>query len=121
MCGDPKRLWYPQRSTCYATREKEAALAKYQALHAEATVRVWHNGDETSWSKERDDSHPYRYDMGVTVWVAERDVNPDDDFLSQSDPLDGEVADEGSETTDSCSRPTAIASSAESAAKPKNP
>lgn len=79
VCSDPNVLFYPQRTTCYATREKEAALAKWQALHANAP---WHNGTESSWSKVQDEGHPYRYDMGVTLWVATRDVNPDDQFLS---------------------------------------
>lgn len=85
VCADPNIPWYPQRAICYATREKEAALAKYQALHAEDTGHVWHNGTETSWSKVRDAGHPYRFDMGVTVWVATRDVNPDDKFLTDSE------------------------------------
>lgn len=86
MCSDPTVLWYPQRSVCYATREKEAALAKYHALHDAESGHVWHNGDETSWSKVRDDDHPYHYMHGVSVWVARRDVNPDDHFLTSSVP-----------------------------------
>lgn len=38
--------------------------------------------DAGSWAKKRTTSHPFRFDEGVTIWVAETDVQPDDDFLS---------------------------------------
>lgn len=79
VCADPKKPWYPQRTVCYPTMEREAAAAKYARLHSELK---WHNGDFTSWAKDPDDSHPYSYEMGVTVWVAQQDYNPNDAFLS---------------------------------------
>lgn len=87
VCGDPAKLWYPQRSTCYATREREAAVAKFNALHTEKSGRVWHDGTESSWSKVRDDDHPYKFDMGVKIWVGQKDYSPDDRFLSAPDLL----------------------------------
>lgn len=80
MCGDPERLWFPQRAICYATRERESAWARYRALHEKAP---WHDGTESSWSEKQDVDHPYHFDHGVTVWVASQDVNPSDDFLAQ--------------------------------------
>lgn len=81
MCADPKKQWYPQRTVCYPTMEREAATARYARLHAANTGRVWHDGTFTSWTKEPDEGHPYRYDMGVTIWVAQKDYSPEDTFL----------------------------------------
>lgn len=82
LCTDPDSTWYPQRSICYATREREAAEAKYAALHEK---RPYHDGTYESWAEKRTDDHPYHYSDGVTIWVAEQDVNPDDKFLDPPD------------------------------------
>lgn len=58
-----------------------AARRKYDDLHQD---RPFHDGTFTSWAKEADRDHPFRYDDGVTVWVSSEDLTPDDDFLSRS-------------------------------------
>lgn len=82
VCGDPAKRWYPQRTVCYPTMEREAAAAKYGRLHSD---RPWHDGAFGNWSGKPSDLTPYRYDMGVTVWVAQKDYSPDDAFLSGAD------------------------------------
>lgn len=59
--------------------EQAAADARYARVHDE---RKWHNGDFTSWAEKPSREHPYRYDFGVTIGVAETDLYPDDKFLS---------------------------------------
>lgn len=78
MCRDPERAWYPQRIVCYATMETDAARARWQRLHDD---KPWHNGRFEGWSADPSTATPYFRDMGVTIWAAEVDLNPDDDFL----------------------------------------
>lgn len=59
--------------------EREAAEAKYEALHKE---RPYHDGRFTSWGKTRTERHPYHFREGVTIWVDPRDLTPDDNFLT---------------------------------------
>lgn len=65
-------------TVCYATMERSAAQARWETLHEE---RPYHNGTHRSWAKEMSPEHPYYRDSGVNIWVAPRDINPDDDFL----------------------------------------
>lgn len=60
--------------------ERTAADARYAKLHDD---RKWHDGTFTSWVKEQSTSHPYRFDFGVTIGVADTDIRPDDDFLTR--------------------------------------
>lgn len=62
--------------------EREAADAKWQALHKD---RPWHNGSFTSWAPHRSDEHPYHLSHGVVIGVAETDLRPDDAFLTDED------------------------------------
>lgn len=78
-CADPKRLWYPQREVCYPTMEAAAVNERYDRLHKR---EPFHDGTFASWSATASSSHPYHYRAGVRVFVAEVDLNPDDDFLS---------------------------------------
>lgn len=86
VCGDPSKPWYPQRTVCYPTMEREAAAARYARLHSADSGQVWHDGTFSHWTKEPTEATPYKYDMGVTVWVAQKDYSPDDDFLSVGSP-----------------------------------
>lgn len=61
--------------------ERAAANAKYARLHE---ALPYHDGTQKRWAKERSDSHPYRFDEGVTIWVHDEGLSPDDDFLSGS-------------------------------------
>lgn len=60
--------------------EQAAADAKYARLHE---ARKWHNGNGTSWGPEPSDEHPYRYNHGLTIGVADSDIRPDDKFLTE--------------------------------------
>lgn len=79
VCGDPDRPHFPQRTVCYATMEQAAAQAKWERLHEK---RPWHDGSFTHWAEKPSDSHPYHHSHGVTIWVADQDLSPDDDFLA---------------------------------------
>ena len=81
VCSDPDRDWFPQRNICYATRERAAAAALWAQMHAE---RPYHDGTESLFSEKRTRATPYRYDEGVTLFVSEVDLNPDDQFLTPS-------------------------------------
>lgn len=78
-CSDPERTFYPQRFVCYATMEKQAALARYAELHQDLP---YHDGTFSHWAKERSSLTPYRFDDGVNIGVALVDYQPDDDFLT---------------------------------------
>lgn len=58
----------------------QAAMALYADLHAD---RPFHDGTFENWAAERSRAFPFRYDDGVSFYLAESDVDPDDDFLSQ--------------------------------------
>lgn len=82
-CSDPKRRFYPQRQVCFATMEEQAARRRYHDLHEKA---AFHDGTFTEWAEKASGEFPYHRDDGVTIWVADRDLNPDDDFLRVADP-----------------------------------
>ena len=50
--------------------------------------KPYHDGWFQSWAEEPSASHPYRYDDGVSIWLASVDLSPDDDFLGQGSPVD---------------------------------
>jgi len=79
---DPDKVWYPQRQIDYAEMETEAAAARYDERHKDLP---YHDGtfpaDLSLWAKDRSESHPYRFDAGVTVYVAAEDSAPHDHFL----------------------------------------
>lgn len=52
----------------------------YDALHKD---EPFHDGKEQSWSKTPDRIHRFHYRDGVTIYLAETDENPDDNFLQQ--------------------------------------
>lgn len=55
-----------------------AAMALYAQMHE---TRPYHSGDFKSWAKERSRDYPFRYDDGVSFYLSETEVNPDDDWL----------------------------------------
>lgn len=75
---------------CYSTREQQANWAAFERLHEK---RPWSNRDMTSWAEKPDDEHPYRYDHGVTVWVAETDHGHGGNFAISENPWDDVEAD----------------------------
>lgn len=82
MCTDHKRRLYPYRAVCYASMEREAAAAMYAELHK---AEPYHDGTFTNWSKNRSLEHPYHFNEGVRIRVAERDLAPHDAFTTQAD------------------------------------
>lgn len=80
-------MFYPQRQVCHADMERAAAVWLYEHLHEDAP---YHDGTFTSWAKKRSLSHPYRFDDGVTLWVADTDINPDDQFLTREAVFGGD-------------------------------
>lgn len=93
MCSDPERDWYPQRTVCWATANQLAATRRYELLHEQLP---YHDGTFDNWSKHYSADTPYRFDDGVTIWVAPIDYGSGGDFLEQGVSLsddydDGEV------------------------------
>jgi hypothetical protein len=58
--------------------DRAAANARYDSLHEELP---YHDGSFEDWVKERSASHPYASRDGVTIWVHDVDLDPQDDFL----------------------------------------
>lgn len=67
ICQDPDQTWYPQRHVCNVT----VAQTMTQRRFARATERIKPDGD--GW-------HPAD---GVTIWMSEEDLTPDDNFLNE--------------------------------------
>lgn len=78
-CSDAERRFYPFRSVCYATMEREAAAAAYAALHED---EPYHDGSFTSWAEKRSRTHPYHALEGVKFGVADADLSPEDKFTT---------------------------------------
>lgn len=64
VCSDPDRVWYPQRTMCYATANRE--VTQRRVLKRNEDVK-----------QTADALHPMD---GMGVWVSEDDLTPDDDF-----------------------------------------
>ena len=79
MCGDSRRKHYPFRVVCYPTMEREAAEAAYAELHRE---EPFHDGTFTSWAEKRSRTHPYHFQEGVKIGVADVDLAPEDKFTT---------------------------------------
>jgi hypothetical protein len=62
--------------------EIEAAQARYADLHEKAP---YHDGKFESWAEKRSPDHPYHFNEGVTIWVAQTDLAPHDHFLGGVD------------------------------------
>lgn len=61
-CSDPTRDLYPQRSTCWPTAVRESVVRQLQERHEKAKPNE-------AGLKPLD---------GVSIWVSEYDLNPDD-------------------------------------------
>lgn len=80
VCGDPRAVFYPYMRVDYAEMEREAARAKFAALHEN---EPYHDGTFMSWSKDRSRSHPYHLSEGTHIDVALTDVAPWHKFLTE--------------------------------------
>lgn len=65
VCSQEDVDWYPQRSVCNATAARELAMRQFHAKHANT-------------KPSPDDYHPAD---GMSLWVSDLDLTPDDDFL----------------------------------------
>jgi hypothetical protein len=79
-CSDPDKAWFPQLTVCYATRERQAAHRRFEALHSKLP---FHDGDWGGWAKDQSVDAPYHFMEGSTVWVAATDLGLGGDFLGQ--------------------------------------
>lgn len=77
-CGDPDRVWYPQRRVCYAGRAQSVADRLYAMKHDETP---FHNGAERAWAKKATPGQAFHFRDGVHVWVSPEDLTPDDKFI----------------------------------------
>lgn len=59
--------------------ERETSNARYARLHA---AKPWHDGRWGRWSAEPSEFTPVKFDMGVTIGVADTDLRPGDLFLT---------------------------------------
>lgn len=64
VCSAPDAQWYPQRTECYATAARELAVRRLRKKHpGEPGPDAVHTLD------------------GLSLWVSEHDLSPEDDFL----------------------------------------
>lgn len=92
-CSDPERKHYPFRRVCYRSMEREAAAARYAKLHEKAP---YHDGSFTSWAADRGPSHPYHFNDGVSIGIADHNVTPWDNFTTKAEasPVDAPAEDD---------------------------
>jgi hypothetical protein len=62
--------------------ERAAANSAYAKLHEKAP---YHDGSFQSWAKDWSTSHPYHYNDGVSIGVADHDLTPWDAFTTERD------------------------------------
>lgn len=94
-CSDPNRKWYPFRTICYATMEREAAAAALADLRGDTAN--YHDGTFADWAPKRSDEHPYPAGAGESIGVADRDLAPHDHFTTdlEASPIPPSDDDEG--------------------------
>lgn len=83
-CSDASREFYAQRLVCRASMERAAAERAFDKLHEDAP---FHDGSFASWAKEWSEEYPYHAKDGMTVYVADTDVNPGDLFTADADAV----------------------------------
>lgn len=82
-CSDPDRKWYSYRRICYATMEREAAIAALKELRGENSN--FHDGTFTDWVAKRSDEHPFPAGAGETIGIADTNIAPWDEFTTELD------------------------------------
>lgn len=58
--------------------QQKGAERRYDLRHEDMP---FHDGKFESWREKPDPDHLFHYRDGVTIWMAETDVNPEDKFL----------------------------------------
>lgn len=89
-CPDDEKDWFPQRHVCYVAMQLEAAKRLYELQHEDAP---YHNGSFLRWAKKPSRDFPFHYLDGVTIWMSEVELSPDDDFLSQGPSASADESD----------------------------
>ncbi|MBO9523915.1 MAG: hypothetical protein J7518_20465 [Nocardioidaceae bacterium] len=79
-CPDDERDWYPQRRICWPSAQLAAAKRLFELMHKD---KPYHDGKEQLWSETPSRATPFHFLDGHSLYLAETDENPDDDFLSQ--------------------------------------
>jgi hypothetical protein len=69
--------------------ERLAAQRRWVRLHDD---KPYHDGSFDRWAEKPSAEFPYHRDDGVTIWVANLDVRPDDDFLKSGGDQRGDSA-----------------------------
>ena len=85
--------------------DREAASALYAAQHEDAP---YHNGTFTDWGKTRSTDHPYRYDEGVVIGIADHNIAPWDEFTTQVDASPIQPRDDDRPLVTSCRPSSAV-------------
>lgn len=63
----------------------KAAERIYGLIHKD---RPYHDGSFERWAAEPSARFPFHFMDGVTIWMSEVELAPDDDFLEQNPPGD---------------------------------
>lgn len=74
VCSRDDVEWYPQRSVCHATAARELVMRQFHDAH----MVDGPGGDRVSPQATAEE---YHYTDGVSLWVSDIDLTPDDDFL----------------------------------------
>ena len=82
-CSDPFKPWYAFRRICWATVERETAIATMKAVRGQNAN--FHDGTFTKWAKEWSTQYRVPAGAGETVGVAEVDLAPWDEFTTKRD------------------------------------
>ncbi len=56
------------------------AKRRWEELHEE---KPYHDGTFSVWSEKATERTPFHFQDGVTVWLSQHDLTPDDNFLEQ--------------------------------------
>ena len=65
LCSRDDVEWFPQRLVCNATAARQLVERQFHAKH----------------EGEKPTPEDYHYTDGVSLWVSEMDLSPEDDFL----------------------------------------
>lgn len=83
VCSDPTTLFYPQRSYCYASAGRD---------------QTWRRTFKAYEHPKPDSESPHITD-GLSWWMSQHDLTPDDDFFGEgrlrggTPPTDGQADD----------------------------
>lgn len=82
-CSDPLKEWHPYRRICWATVERETAIAMMKHVRGGEDAN-FHDGTFTRWAKQWSPEFLVPAGAGETVGVSPVET-PDDPFTTQAD------------------------------------